>query len=81
MNTEWMTQGNCSRVGWDVFFPRDGIGVPVAQKICAICPVSQKCLEYALENHIDHGVWGGRSERERARILRSRRTGQAVSVG
>jgi WhiB family redox-sensing transcriptional regulator len=32
-----------------------------------------ECLEYALEFRIDHGVWGGASERERRRILRSRR--------
>jgi WhiB family redox-sensing transcriptional regulator len=30
-------------------------------------------LEYALGNHIDHGVWGGTSERERRRIARARR--------
>jgi hypothetical protein len=29
--------------------------------------------EYALVNRIDHGVWGGTSERERRRILRQRR--------
>ena len=60
------------------FFPSDGIGVQVAQPICAECPVSETCLEYALAHRIDHGVWGGRSERERRRILRRRRTGQPV---
>jgi WhiB family redox-sensing transcriptional regulator len=80
MNTEWMNQGKCRAVSRDIFFPCDGMGVIVARKICATCPVSQECLEYALENHIDHGVWGGCSERERGRILRRRRSGQAVSV-
>jgi WhiB family redox-sensing transcriptional regulator len=31
------------------------------------------CLEYALANRVDHGVWGGTSERERRRILRAHR--------
>jgi WhiB family redox-sensing transcriptional regulator len=35
--------------------------------------VQAPCLEYALRNRIDHGVWGGASERERRRILRQRR--------
>jgi WhiB family transcriptional regulator, redox-sensing transcriptional regulator len=80
MNTEWMARGKCKEVAPDVFFPSDGMGVIVAQRICADCPVSGECLEYALENHIDHGVWGGASERERRRILRRRRTAHAVSV-
>ena len=33
----------------------------------------RECLEYALLNRIEHGVWGGASERERRRILRRRR--------
>ena len=73
MNTDWMARGKCKEVAPDVFFPSDGMGVIVAQRICAECPVSEECLEYALENHIDHGVWGGASERERRRILRRRR--------
>jgi WhiB family redox-sensing transcriptional regulator len=56
-----------------VFFPSDGIGVQSAQKICAECPAQAPCLEYALANRVDHGVWGGTSERERRRILRRRR--------
>jgi hypothetical protein len=31
------------------------------------------CLEHALYHRIDHGVWGGCSERERRRILKRRR--------
>ena len=55
------------------FFPSDGLGVESAQHICHECPVRVECLEYALLNRIEHGVWGGASERERRRILRRRR--------
>ena len=79
MDTQWMADGKCREVPPAVFFPSDGLGVQAAQKICADCPVSEACLEYALANRIDHGVWGGRSERERRRILRRRRTA-AVAV-
>ena len=81
MNTDWMNQGKCKELARDVFFPRDGMGLSAAQKICAECPVSKRCLEYALENHIGHGIWGGCSERERRRILRRRRDLQTVTVG
>jgi len=73
MDNEWMAQGRCRDVDPAVFFPSDGIGVQNAQKTCSECPVKEPCLEYALVNHVDHGVWGGTSERERRRILRRRR--------
>jgi len=80
MDAEWMAEGKCREVAADTFFPSDGLGVIRAQRICAKCPVAEQCLEYALENHIDHGVWGGRSERERRRILRARRRQGALSA-
>ena len=49
MTTDWMAGGKCKEVAPDVFFPNDGMGVLVAQRICAECPVSEACLEYALE--------------------------------
>ena len=55
-----------------MFFPSDGVGVEIARRICADCPSKSPCLEYALSHRIDHGVWGGTSERERRRIIRSR---------
>ncbi len=73
MDNEWMAQGRCREMDPAVFFPSDGVGVQVAQRICAECPVRVPCLEYALVNRIDHGVWGGASERERRRLLRQRR--------
>jgi WhiB family redox-sensing transcriptional regulator len=71
--TAWMAYGTCRAYPPDVFFPSDGVGVDRARKICKNCPVAELCLEYALDNRIDHGVWGGTSERERRRILKRRR--------
>lgn len=71
--TDWMAYGNCAHQPPSLFFPSDGVGVEVARRVCADCPVQELCLEYALTHRIDHGVWGGCSERERRRILKRRR--------
>ncbi|MGH9012468.1 MAG: WhiB family transcriptional regulator [Acidimicrobiia bacterium] len=69
----WMLSARCREYAPEVFFPSDGVGVDAARRICTDCPVRGECLEYALAYRIDHGVWGGASERERRRILRARR--------
>ena len=73
MDTEWMEHGLCRQLAPSTFFPNDGVGVEVARRICGTCPVQEPCLEYALTERIDHGVWGGASERERRRIAKRRR--------
>jgi WhiB family transcriptional regulator, redox-sensing transcriptional regulator len=80
MDNQWMAQGNCVDERPSAFFPSDGVGVTVAQRICNSCPVQEPCLEYALYNRIEHGVWGGRSERERRRILKRRRVPEATGT-
>jgi WhiB family redox-sensing transcriptional regulator len=69
----WMLHARCRGASPSEFFPSDGLGVESAQHICVHCPVKSECLEYALAHRIEHGVWGGASERERRRILRRRR--------
>lgn len=69
----WMLRGICRGADTREFFPSNGLGVEAAQRICRGCPVQDECLEYALLHRIEQGVWGGASERERRRILRSRR--------
>lgn len=79
MDTAWMQKGKCRELPPETFFPSDGVGVEIARRICADCPVKESCLEYALHNRIEHGVWGGASERERRRIARRRRGVAATS--
>lgn len=80
MDTSWMAQGLCRFEPPSTFFPSDGVGVETAKRICASCPVKEPCLEYALEHRIDHGVWGGTSERQRRRILKKRKLSPAPLV-
>ncbi len=73
LDTTWMEEGMCRSHLPETFFPSDGAGVATAKRICANCPVKAPCLEYALYHHINHGIWGGTSERERRRIAVRRR--------
>jgi WhiB family redox-sensing transcriptional regulator len=65
---EWTRAAKCAGMG-DEFF-----GVEAEQKtirrLCIDCPVRQECLNEALINRIEWGVWGGHTERERRRMLR-----------
>ena len=79
MDPNWMARGLCANQPPEMFFPSDGVGVEVAKRICGKCPVQETCLEYALANRIDHGVWGGCSERQRRRILKARRKEAAAA--
>lgn len=72
-DTVWMTHGLCRELDPQVFFPSTGTGVVQAQRICKRCPVSSECLEYALTYAIEHGVWGGVSERGRRKLVSQRR--------
>lgn len=79
-DTSWMARGRCADMPPATFFPSDGVGVEVARRICVTCPVKEQCLEHALVNRIEHGVWGGASERERRRILKRRRLAAEAAV-
>ncbi|HTT89390.1 MAG TPA: WhiB family transcriptional regulator [Acidimicrobiales bacterium] len=70
--TSWVLEARCRDEPPELFFPHDGAGTEAARRYCANCPVRGPCLEYALDNHIQHGVWGGMSERARRRINRDR---------
>jgi hypothetical protein len=92
---DWTKQAECTKPGVDlsVFFAekagseeanggaRGGPGMAEARAICARCPVTDLCLEGALEaegttNH-RFGMFGGMSPLERVRIVRSRQRAKA----
>lgn len=60
----------CTAQGEDMFV--QGAAQHAAKKVCAGCPMKTLCLAEALDNRIEHGVWGGLTERERRVALRKR---------
>ena len=43
-----------------------------AKAICARCTVRLECLQEAMDNKIDHGIWGGLSVKERRKLRKQK---------
>ena len=72
---DWRHRARCRDVDPELFFPVGTTGpaeaqVQSAKAICALCPVREECLQWALDTAQDAGVWGGLSEEERRRCPR-----------
>lgn len=63
---------SCRESDPDAWFPEKdstiGNKYTLAQRVCAKCPVRDLCLEFALVNEEQHGVWGGMTPKERQRL-------------
>jgi WhiB family redox-sensing transcriptional regulator len=70
---DWTDLAKCKNMDKSVFFPNTYGGVKRAKAICATCPVSAECLQYATDNDLTYGVWGGLGEGDRERLAREAR--------
>lgn len=54
----------------ELFFANDRYpeDIKAAKKMCGTCDVRLACLQLALDNREQHGIWGGFTEVERARM-------------
>lgn len=76
---DWMDDAACAEIGFEPFFPEHGHPAPKAKRICATCPVIDQCLDYAVRNQINDGIWGGTSPKERI-ALRNQGSSKATMV-
>ncbi|AVO21663.1 WhiB family transcription factor [Mycobacterium phage MooMoo] len=67
---EWADRAVCQTTDPESFYPEKGSSTKDAKQVCAGCPVRVECLQWALDNNEEFGVWGGYSERERRKIKR-----------
>jgi WhiB family redox-sensing transcriptional regulator len=68
----WQDAALCAQTDPEAFFPEKGGSVRSPKRVCASCPVTAECLEFALENRMPFGIWGGTTERQRRVILAAR---------
>ncbi|GAA4977571.1 WhiB-like transcription regulator [Pseudonocardia sp. Ae406_Ps2] len=78
MIMDWRHDAICRDEDPELFFPVGTSGpalmqIAEAKSVCRRCPVTESCLQWALESGQDAGVWGGMSEDER-RALKRRST-------
>ena len=70
----WMEDARCASPNKINWFP--GAGRPWVQEtvdakqFCAKCDVRIQCLTFAMNNKINHGIWGGKLPRERRQMSR-----------
>ncbi len=67
---EWVVDALCAQVDPELFFPEKGGSTREAKRVCGLCEVRARCLEYALAHGERFGVWGGVSERDRRELIR-----------
>ncbi|MFE1441697.1 WhiB family transcriptional regulator [Streptomyces sp. NPDC058739] len=68
---EWGGRAACRGTDPEGLFV-EGAAQNQAKGVCSGCPVRTECLAHALDQRIEHGVWGGMTERERRALLRRR---------
>lgn len=74
ISREWTELSLCVDMDKNLFFPDSYSGVIKAKRICSKCPVSTQCLDYAMRNDINYGVWGGLGETDRLRLRKTRKS-------
>lgn len=70
---DWRYRGACFGIDPDVMYPEHLAGVVEAKRVCGPCPVRAECLEYALVNDEDFGIWGGESALKRRKMRKARK--------
>ncbi|MFN8015277.1 MAG: WhiB family transcriptional regulator [Acidimicrobiia bacterium] len=75
--SNWRTAAICKDSNAELFFPIGSTGhaldmIDAAKVVCESCPVSEPCLQFALDTNQEAGVWGGYTEEERRAIRRER---------
>lgn len=69
----WMEHAACVDAPLDVFFPTSPTVVTgEASRLCRQCPYRTACLDFAIDNGIWEGIWGGLPEMGRRDVARKR---------
>src|SRR5271169_4179143 len=82
---DWRSAAACRSADPELFFPIAATGPAVrqiarAKTICAGCEVRRECLEFALAQNQNYGIWGGTTAEDRQRGRRRRPRAAAAAA-
>ena len=73
-NTPTFPEARCADGSFDpeLFFPisheEQLRSLPMIRKICGSCVHQTECIQYAIDNREQHGIWGGTTPAEREAV-------------
>jgi WhiB family transcriptional regulator, redox-sensing transcriptional regulator len=73
---DWQEQAACRDYDNILFFGEDQGESELERQAC---PVSEPCLEFAIETNQKYGIWGGLTDKERASLKRRRARARRAS--
>ncbi len=83
---DWQDSSACKEYDNVMFFGEEGESElekqareARAKAVCQRCPVSEPCLEFAMETNQKYGIWGGLTDKERASLKRRRARARRAS--
>ena len=77
MGIDWRDEARCAKMPKEIFFDYNNIKhkkkereqrTRTAKAVCRICPVKEKCYEFAVRNNEQYGIWAGTLPDERRRL-------------
>ena len=73
---EWRNDALCRGFPAEWWFPEQGVQFRSALFVCSRCPSRDPCLQFALDESITHGIWGGLTEAGRRKHKRKNMAGR-----
>lgn len=68
----WRENAACREADTSAFFIGPGKSPDAALAVCNRCEVRDECLEFALDNEENYGIWGGLNADQRKKLRRRR---------
>lgn len=67
----WADRAVCAQTDPELFYPEKGGDAHTGRALCQSCPVAAECLDYALDNNEQFGIWGGLTAHDRRELRRA----------